>query len=42
MCRGAGYDDGGDVNPVSYRTGVVPSDAYDGIGFRVRLYMKTN
>ena len=32
----------GDVNPVSYRCYTYPSDADDSIGFRLRLYIKTN
>ena len=40
ICRGGNYNDGGDVRPVSYRRGSVPSGTSVVIGFRSRLYIK--
>ena len=40
--RGGDYNNGGDDFPVSYRDYDGPSNAYDDVGFRLRLYIKTN
>ena len=40
--RGGSYDLSGDGNPVSCRNDYVPSCARDYVGFRLRLYIKTN
>ena len=40
--RGGLYDAYGDDGPVSYRCSGNPSSTHDSIGFRLRLYIKTN
>ena len=40
--RGGGYFSNGDSSPVSYRSHDLPSYTCDYIGFRLRLYIKTN
>ena len=42
VCRGGSYVDVGDTYPVSYRLNGPSSSAFDHIGFRLRLYIKTN
>ena len=40
--RGGGYGSSGDTSPVSYRGSFGPSNTDFDIGFRLRLYIKTN
>ena len=42
ILRGGNYYEDGDGRPVSYRADCDPSNANYGIGFRLRLYIKTN
>ena len=40
--RGGGYNSDGGTRPVSYRFNDDPSGTYGSVGFRLRLYIKTN
>ena len=42
IIRGGSYDNNGEAIPVSYRSNRSPSDAFGSLGFRLRLYIKTN